>query len=51
MRWVRGKRNVLPQEDIYGILRVRVPEAGVQAVYFVWGKRAWGVNWKLKKTA
>jgi hypothetical protein len=45
MRFVRGKRQI-KQERLYGIVRVHEPRVGLCGVYFVWGDRAWGWQWK-----
>ncbi len=48
MRYVKGKR-LIKQERMWGFLHVREERAGVQAVYLVLGKKAWGFQWPLTK--
>lgn len=49
MNFVRGKRRI-PQERMYGFLKVNEPRAGVKAFYIVIGQRAWGWRWATRKS-
>lgn len=48
MKFVHGKRQI-HQELLWGFVLVTESVAGVRTIGFIFGRRVWGFQWRIKK--